>query len=407
MFRKTFLGAACALLLLGTAPHRHLAYTGSFRIDVPAGAIVGGSRLPLQSVGVQGPVSFTVLGPGRIDGNDYLAPDVERKTSATLIGSARGAVAMRNVEIVPPPKPGQPLIAVATYRNGIALHDPRTFALIGYVPIGGAPGDVAFNARGAFFAPATDGSVLAAVSRSPWEVRGIQGVPLGNEVATDDVNGAVLVTDRDAGGFGALTRIMPDGSVSRVKIGNVAEGLAIDAKRGIAYAGDVDRGTVAVVDIARMRVLRTIPSVRRTFGMALDARADTLFVVSNVSPSMPEHGGYVAAIDLRGRRPHITRRSARMTFPLGAALDPGGHRVLVTDEARNVVYVLSEKTLRAVHAPLQTCRTPWRPLVFGGRLYVPCADSNQVDVFDLRSLRRVPGAPFATGGYPLGVAEWK
>lgn len=407
MSRRLLASAACALLLLGTAPHRHPAYTGSFRIDAPAGAIVGGSRLPLQTAGVQGPVSFSVLGPGHLDGNVYVAPVVQRKTTATLIGSARGAVAMRSVEIVPPPKPWQPLIAVATYQNGIALHDPRTFALIGYVPIGGAPGDVAFNARGELFAPATDGSVLAAVSRTPWAFRGIPGVPLGNEVAVDDADGAVLVTNRDAGGFGALTRIMPDGSVTRVKTGNVAEGLAIDAKRAIAYVGDVDRGAIAVVDIARMRVLATIPSVRRTFGMALDARANTLFVVSNVSPSMPEHGGYVAAIDVRARKPHVTRRSARMTFPLGAALDGIRHRVLVTDEARNVVYVLSEKTLRAVHAPLQTCRTPWRPLVFGERLYVPCADSNQVDVFDLHSLRRVPGAPFATGGYPLGVAEWK
>lgn len=395
------------MLLLGTAPHHHIAYTGSFKLAIPAGAIVGGSRLPLQSAGVEGPVAYTVLGPGRIEGDLYVAPLVEHKTAVTLIGSARSAVAMRTVQIVPPPAPSRPLIAVATYENGIALHDARSFALIGYVPIGGAPGDVAFGSGGTLFAPATDGTVLASVSRSPWKMSAIDGVPFGNEVATDPANGAVLVSNRDAGGYGALTRIMPDGSVTRVKTGNVAEGLAIDAKRAVAYVGDVDGGTVAKVDLRHMRVLARIPSVRRTFGMTLSATAGTLFVVSNESPSMPGHGGYVAAIDLRAGKPHIVRRSARMTFPLGIALDARGRRLMVTDEARDLVYVLSESTLRAVHAPLRTCRTPWRPRVSEGRLFVPCAGSNQVDVFDLRTLHRAHGAPFATGGYPLGVAQWR
>jgi DNA-binding beta-propeller fold protein YncE len=45
--------------------------------------------------------------------------------------------------------------------------------------------------------------------------------------------------------------------------------------------------------------------------------------------------------------------------------------------------------------------------VADGRLFVPCANADKVDVFDLRTLRRVNGAPFSTGGYPLSVAFWK
>jgi len=83
------------------------------------------------------------------------------------------------------------------------------------------------------------------------------------------------------------------------------------------------------------------------------------------------------------------------------------HRLFVTDEARDVVYVLDSRTLVALRKPLTTCRTPWRPRIANGRLFVPCARADKVDVFDLASLRRVSGAPFATGGFPLSVALWQ
>jgi DNA-binding beta-propeller fold protein YncE len=155
-----------------------------------------------------------------------------------------------------------------------------------------------------------------------------------------------------------------------------------------------------------MRVLRKIRSVERTFGIALDPELRRLYVVSNTSPSMPGGGGFVAAIDLRAANAPIIMKNHAMKFPLGVALDAPRGRLYVTDEATDEVYVLSSRTLRTARAPLPTCHTPWRPRVALGRLYVPCARSNNVDVFDLRTLRRVAGAPFATGGFPLSVALW-
>jgi hypothetical protein len=153
-----------------------------------------------------------------------------------------------------------------------------------------------------------------------------------------------------------------------------------------------------------MRVIRKYQSVPRTFGIALDDKAQRLFVVSNMSPSMPGKGGDVAAIDLRSGR--IVARSKRLPFPIGAAYDAPHKRLFVTDESSDRVYVFNSRSLRTLRAPLETCRTPWRPRIAAGRLYVPCARGNQVDVFDLRTLRRVKHAPFATGGYPLSVAVW-
>lgn len=401
------LAAAVALALLGTAPQHRTRSTGSFRIDVPGGPYVSGSRLALSATGVEGRVAYSVLGAGAVESGAFVAPIVSQKTNATIIASAHGAVALKNVAVVPPPRPAQPLLAVASYKEGIALHDPRTFALIGYVPIGGAPGDVAFDAHGAIVAPDTDSDALTTIDRVPWSLRVAHNVPLGNEVAVDPSTGNVFVSNRDLGGRGALTRISPAGDIAHVDTGETAEGLAVDSARHIVYVGNVNDDSVAVVDARSMRVLRKIKSVPRTFGIALDEKAKRLFVVSNTSPSMPQGSGYVAAIDLSVAAPHIVRRSTRMTFPIGVAVDDRTARVFVTDEVTDAVYVYSAKTLRAVHAPIATCDTPWRPRIFGGRLYVPCADADKVDVFDLHTLRRIAGAPFHTGGFPLSVALWQ
>lgn len=404
--KRALLIAAAAALLLGTAPHRHSSVTGSFKLDIPDGPFIGGSRLSIAATGVEGRVAYSVLGPGRIDAGDYITPSVTRPETATIIGTAHGAVAMKNVEIVPAPGAHQPLLAVATYRNGIALHDPRSFNLIGYVPIGGAPGDVAFGRDGTIYAPDTDSDTVASIARAPWNMRMTHGVALGNEIAIDTATGNIFVSNRDAGGFGALTRVTPAGDVLRVKTGLTAEGLAIDEARSLVYVGNVNDETVAAVDARSMRVTRTIKSVERTFGLALDPQTRRLFVVSNTSPSMPSRGGFVAAVDLKSAVPHIVMRSARMVFPIGADIDIKTSRLFVTDEAKNAVYVLSTRTLHDVHAPLRTCDTPWRPRIAAGRLYVPCASANEVDVFDLRTLHRIAGAPFKTGGFPLSVALW-
>jgi DNA-binding beta-propeller fold protein YncE len=407
MHRGKLLAAALAILaLLGTTPHFREHATGSFKLTIPSGPFISGSRFPIETLGINGPAAYSVVGPGAIANGEFEAPSVDAATKTTIVAAATGALAYGTITIVPPPAPRRALIAVAAYESGVALHDPKTFALLGYAPIGGPPGDVAFSINGNIAAPDTDGDTLAQIARAPWQLRAVGGVPAGNEVAVDERTGNVFVSNRELNGKGGLTRITPDGTLSHVITGDTAEGLAIDSARGIVYVGNVNSASVAAVDAASMTVLRKIRSVDRTFGIALDAKAQRLYVVSNNSPAMHPGGGFVAAIDLRRSGAPIVSKSKPMTFPLGVALDAGRSRLFVTDESADDVYVLSDKTLRAVRSPLQTCRTPWRPRIAAGRLYVPCARSNTIDVFDLSTLRRVKGAPFATGGFPLSVALW-
>lgn len=403
---KLFTAALAIVALLGTSPQHAKRVTGSFRIGIPDGPFISGSRLPIDAPAVQGPVAYSVAGPGRIERGQFVAPIVDSATTTTVIGVTRGAVAYRTVKVVPPPGKQRSLLAVASYENGVALHDPNSFALLGYAPIGGPPGDVTFSHSGDLFAPDTDGDTLTRVSRAPWEMHGIQGVKSGNEVAVDERTGDIFVSNRDVNGLGALTRVTPGGNVTTVITGDTAEGLAIDSVHGFVYVSNVNSNTIAQVDIATMTVVRKIRAVERAFGLALDARTQRLYVVSNVSPSMRTGGGFVAAIDLRRPAAPIVRRSKAMTFPLGVALDARRQRLFVTDEGTDVVYVLNPRTLLPLRPPLSTCRTPWRPRIAGDRLYVPCARANKVDVFSLQRLQRVAHAPFATGGFPLSIALW-
>jgi DNA-binding beta-propeller fold protein YncE len=149
-------------------------------------------------------------------------------------------------------------------------------------------------------------------------------------------------------------------------------------------------------------------AVSRVFSLALSPDGARLYAVSNQSTASPfAAAGSVVTIALRPK-PHAIARSADLAFPVGIALDAAHGRLYVTDEELDAVHVLDAKTLRALRPPLDTCRTPWKPLLdpVDDRLYVPCARADLVDAFDARDLQRVKGAPFATGGYPLAVSVW-
>ena len=408
--RNLTAAAAFAMPLLGLAapaPVADARAAGSMPFS--AAPYLPGSRIPISVGGFPAPYDVGVIGAGAFDDGLLSLPlDAAPGETTVVAGNARG-LAMHAFHIAAPPTARSALIAVATYDDGVAFHRADSFAMLGVLATGGAPTDVAFDASGRLAATDTDGNALALASLDPWSVRQIQGVAEGDELAIDPATQDVLVTDRDAGGSGALTRVAPDGTVERVATGATAEGIAIDAKRDRTYVADVNDGSVAVVRTSTMRVIERIPAVARDFSLALSPDGSRLYVVSNQSLGSPFGApGRVVAIALDSAVPHVVARSAALAFPLGVALDEKRSRLYVTDEAKRTVYVLDATTLTSAHAPLKTCDVPWKPTFdpVDDRLYVPCARSNRVDVFDARSLTRADGAPFLTAGYPLAVAVW-
>lgn len=386
-------------------PKPHSFGSGTFAFTTAAGPYIGGSAIPLGISGIHGQLAFSVLGPGAIENGVYQTPTLTEPAHATLIAATPFDVALRELQIVPPPPPGQNVIAVASYASGIALHRASDFALIGIIATDGPPGDVAMSSAGDIFAPLTDATTMIAVSRSPWTVAPVANVPLGNEVVVDNTTGAIFVSNRDIGGKGGLTRVL-GGKVQRIDTGITAEGLALDERAGRIYVGNVNDGTILEVDTKSFLPVRRIKSVDRTFGLALGSGGHTLFVVSNQNSQMRRGGGYIARIDLRPPAGRITAHSPNIPFPLGIAYDPKTSRVFATDEDTGKIYVFDAATLAQRHRPIASCSLPWRPRIDATRrrLYVPCARANEIAVYNLDTLRPLAGSPFATGNYPLGVA---
>jgi hypothetical protein len=369
-----------------------------------------GSVLPLPVDGFPVPYHVALVGEGSLSNTGtYLLDDSAKPGAATLIAGNAYGIAARTVRIGAPPPEDRDLLAVASYENGLVFHDAGNFSVLGILAIGGASSDAAFDAHGRVAVTDTQGDALTLAGLNPWNVSQVKKVPLGDEVAVDASSSSIFVTNRDVGGAGALTRITPDGKTLTVATGETAEGLVVDETRQIVYVANANDGTVAAVDARAMRVVRRFRAVDRVFSLALSGDGKLLYAVSNQSTASPfGAAGSVVAIAVDTKRPHAIARSAHLTFPIGIALDRKTATLFVTDESADVVYVLSSETLRQRRSPVATCATPWKPLLDQQKqlLYVPCARADRVDVLDARTLRRVQGAPFLTGGYPLAVTLW-
>jgi DNA-binding beta-propeller fold protein YncE len=300
------------------------------------------------------------------------------------------------------------MIAVAAYDSGVVIHDATAPFTARAVFGAGSPSDVAFDNTGRLAAGDTAGDTLQIAGLDPWSVANFSGVPFVDELAFDD-SGDLFASDRDSNGSGALTRIAPDGTITRRALGLTSEGVAIDSRRHRVYVANVNDGTISIVDARTMTERARFHAIDRVFSLALSGDGARLYAVSNQSVGSPFSApGRVVAFDVRGAKAHVAAQSAPLSFPVGIAVDDAHGRVFVTDERDDTVSVLDASTLRSQHRPLPTCRTPWKPTLDpqGQRLYVPCAQADEVDVFDLPSLQRAHGAPFKTGGYPLAVAVW-
>ncbi|MBV8491082.1 MAG: hypothetical protein JO199_11190, partial [Candidatus Eremiobacteraeota bacterium] len=370
-----------------------------------------GSVLPVRVAGFDPPYRVAVMGPGEmVSGGLYAIPANALPGTALLVAGNAHGLAARSIRIGTPPAAANELLAVACYDDGVVFHDVAGFTQAGTLAIGGNPTDVAIDQTGRVATADTQGTTLTTVGLPSWSVTRTQGVPFADEIAIDATTHAIFATNRDIDGAGALTRVTPAGEVRQVVTGKTAEGLAIDERRQIVYVANVNDDSVVEIDARTLATIRRFHAVDRVFSLELSPDGKTLFAISNQTMEPPLNApGSAVAIAVGGNaRPRVIAQSAQLTFPIGEALDAARRTLFVTDEDRNDIYVLDTRTLRPKRAPLPTCETPWKPTLDRGsdRLYVPCAKAGRVDVFDAATLRRVTGAPFVTGGYPLAVSVW-
>jgi DNA-binding beta-propeller fold protein YncE len=404
--------ALAALTLAGAAAKTQRLHLATATIVASRWPYLPGSVIPLRIEGIAPPYSTSILGPGRLLHDTYALPITSQAGTALLVFGNQSGLGTARLRIGAPPV-ARPLLLVASYDEGLVLHDERNFSVIGVLATGGVPSDVAVDGTGEAAVTDTQGTQLTlARLASSWDVGRVGDVPFGDEVAADNSIRAIFVTNRDLNGSGALTRVARagDGVVRHVSTGETAEGLAVDERRQIVYVANTNDGTIALVDARSMRIIRRFPAVPRVFSLALSPDGTRLYAVSNQAVDSPfGKAGEAIEISLAGPLPRIVARSGKLSFPLGVALDDRANTLFVGDEDRGTINVLDARTLRPKRAALGTCSIPWKLTLDSAsdRLYVPCAGDNEVDVFDARSLRRVAHAPFATGSYPLAIAVWR
>lgn len=376
------------------------------QFNIPVGPWLPGSRIPLAPQGLDRSYQSVLVGIGSIIGGTFVVPPTAHDHLTTVIASDGKAIAATQIAIAPPPQ-NRTVIAVASYDNGIALHDASDFHLLGILAINGHTSDIAIDTHGKLVATDTDGTTALILLRNPWIQQRIANVPFGDEISYDTTSNAFFITGRFDGTGGALIKINSQEHSRSVRVGDTPEGIAIDAPRHRVYVANTNDGTISIVDAQSMHVIKTFVAVPRVFGIALSRNGKTLYAVANQSQSSPfAQNGFVASFDVASANPHLLVRSSPLSFPIGVVADDTHHRIFVTDEELNQVYVFDARTLHVTHPALQTCRTPWKPTIAAGRLYIPCAQSNAIDLFDLKTLQRIHGAPFATAGYPLAVRVW-
>ncbi len=362
-----------------------------------------GSRIALGAAGLAPNATWSTLGHVHLsttnDGRRYLT--LQAPGSAEVIASDGHAIAARTLAVLPPPPKNETLLAVACYNDGVAFYDARSLALLGLLATGGSPSDLAAE-NGRLAVTDNDGSAFTVIDRASWRILR-RPIAASDEVAAAPGN-RFFTTLRDWEGFGAVARVSARPQIA--KTGITAEGIAVDARRNRLYVANVNDGSVLELDARTMEPLDRIAIGSRVFSLALNADGTLLYAVRN--GGLANDDGDVVEIATQPRL-HILARSAALNLPLGLALDQRAHRLFVTDEASDVIYVLDPQTLRAIHAPVPTCNTPWDPTfdARSGRLYVPCARDNRLDILNASTLARVPGAPIRTAGYPLAVAVWR
>ena len=194
--------ALAALTLAGAAAKTQRMHLATATIVASRWPYLPGSVLPLHIEGIAPPYSVSILGPGRLlHGDTYAIPAHEPgRNGAFWSSEIRLGSGRRDCASERRPSLGR-LLLVASYDEGLVLHDERSFSVIGVLATGGVPSDVAVDRAGE--------AAVHRYSRNPADARGlgaprgtsghIGDVPFGDEVAADDATSCNLSSPIESG----------------------------------------------------------------------------------------------------------------------------------------------------------------------------------------------------------------
>ena len=109
--------------------------------------------------------------------------------------------------------------------------------------------------------------------------------------------------------------------VATIPVGTVGASVAFDTETRAAYVVNCADNTVSVIDTVTQAVVGVLTVGQKPTGMAADASTGTLFVAA----------GSDNAVSVTAPRTSELSRPSQRACPAGGAVDPGIHRIYVSN----------------------------------------------------------------------------
>jgi YVTN family beta-propeller protein len=196
--------------------------------------------------------------------------------------------------------------------------------------------------------------------------------PAGDAHAASKAPGALVIFDATAANAATATVVSVDRAPAHVIVG---------ARDDRAYVSNAEDDVVSVVDVARGRVVSSIPTAASPHGLRMSPDGREIYVAAT-------KGNAVSVIDVA-----TSREATRIPVgkaPVQVGFTPDGTRVYVSLRDDNAVAVVDTRTRRLMstipvgHSPIQVFATPDGKFMYVANQGTEREPDNTVSVIDTR-----------------------
>jgi YVTN family beta-propeller protein len=294
-------------------------------------------------------------------------PNSAGPTKVTVIDTRTHTVVPSSIATAPAvaavPSPDGRVVYVLATSGTVEVLDVVTTTVIASIPVGIAPGDVAFTPDGRRAYVVNNGST-SIVHVVEVASSAVVGAPIAfpafsnlrNIAITPDGSMAYITADS-----GVFPLNLTDHTIGPVIPTGASNGIAITSDGQTAFVADRDGNVVRIVDLSLGTVSpTTLPTGDLPYGVTLSPNGEELYVVNFESP------GRTSVFDVATRA--LIMDVAKGIYPSYGAFTPDGRFVYVPNSDGNDVSVIDVATHTAFGP---TIPAGFDPILLGGNFITP------------------------------------
>lgn len=303
-----------------------------------------------------------------------------------------------------------------SHDNTVSVLDAATNTLTGKaIAVGARPIGIVVNPSGtrAYVANDDDRSLSVIDTGSATVIATIPGVA-NYGLAIDAAGTRVFATDGyyvnviDTATNATLGNPIAIAAADATGCPSATGGIAVDPVRARIYVTAVDchldpyiyPGTVSVIDVASAKVIANVPVGLYPAGAAANPDGTRVYITNFMGMS-------VSVIDTTTNTVTGPPIDLQNRYPIGIALNPTGTRAYVANNGGDSVWVIDAKTNQTIGSPIAVGSQPLGIAVdsTGKRVYVSNEGSNSVSVIDALTNTAV-GSPISVGASPVSLGNF-